>query len=64
MTFSYIDGDGVEIDTLATNTAKFGTNNDGKVTGAKEIAFAFFTENEDDTDLEALREVFDSNSDY
>ena len=41
----------------------FDINNDGKVTEAKEIAFAFFTENEDDTDLEALREVFDSNSD-
>jgi hypothetical protein len=41
----------------------FDIGNDGKVTEAKEIAFAFFTENEDDTDLEALREVFDSNSD-
>ena len=41
----------------------FDVGNDGKVTEAKEIAFAFFTENEDDTDLEALREVFDTNGD-
>lgn len=41
----------------------FDIGNDGKVTDAKEIAFAYMTENEDDTDLEALRELFDSNGD-
>ena len=37
--------------------------NDGKLTDSKEIAFANFTENTGDTDLEALREVFDTNGD-
>jgi len=41
----------------------FDIGDDGKVTEAKEIAFAYLTENEHDTDLEALREVFDSNGD-
>ena len=37
--------------------------NDGQLTESKEIAFANFTEDASDTDLEALREVFDTNGD-
>ena len=41
----------------------FDIGNDGKVTEAKEIAFAYWTEDENDTDLEGLRTTFDSNRD-
>ena len=41
----------------------FDVGSDGKVTEAKEIAFAYWTEDEHDTDLEGLRTVFDSNQD-
>lgn len=37
--------------------------NDGQLTETKEIAFANFTDDTNDTDLEALREVFDTNGD-
>lgn len=40
----------------------FDLNNDGKISEAKEIAFANWTD-EDDTDLEALAATFDSNQD-
>ena len=36
---------------------------DGKVTSASEVAFAILTEDPDDTDLDALRDVFDANED-
>lgn len=41
----------------------FDVGGDGQVTEAKEIAFAHWTEDENDTDLEGLRTVFDSNND-
>lgn len=41
----------------------FDVGGDGQVTEAKEIAFAYWTEDENDTDLEGLRTVFDSNND-
>lgn len=41
----------------------FDVGGDGQVTEAREIAFAEWTEDETDTDLEGLRKVFDTNND-
>lgn len=38
-------------------------NQDGRIEGARELSFALWTDKADDTDMEALATVFDSNSD-
>ncbi|NIN28329.1 calcium-binding protein [Hydrogenophaga sp.] len=38
-------------------------NHDGRIDGARELSFALWTDEADDTDMEALASVFDSNAD-